>query len=79
MCTAVCRQLVRCASGTSDTEFEDKFILSPGVFTQRQTQRHISRDSNCHLPTTMEFENSKIITSPTSQICQITSVSVRDT
>ena len=70
MCTAVCSQLVRCASGLSDPEVEGTIFFSPGVFTHRQTQRHIWRDSHCHLPTTMEFQNCKIITYPESQTCQ---------
>ena len=75
MCTAVCRQLVRCASWTCDPEVEGTIffwkVKSPGLFTRWQTKRHISRDSHCHLPTTMEFQNCKFITSPTSQTFQI--------
>jgi hypothetical protein len=75
MCIAVCTQLVRCASGPSYSEVEGTMffwkVKIRGLFTRWQTQRHISRDSHCHLPTTMEFQNCKIITSPAIQTCQI--------
>jgi len=63
-----------CASGPFDPEGECTIffwkVKSPRLFTRWQTQRHISRDSHCHLLTTMEFQNCKIITSPASQTCQ---------
>ena len=64
-----------CALGTSDPEVEGTIffwkVKSPGLFTRWQRQRHILRDSHCHLLTTMEFQICKFITYPTSQTCQI--------
>jgi hypothetical protein len=63
-----------CESGPSNPEVEGTIffsnVKSPGVFTQRQTKRYISRDSHWHLLTTMKFQDCKIITSPPPQTSQ---------